>query len=296
MELKDIKREFDKTFEFEVFPTGSLVLDRVILGCGGLPAGRMIELAGEWGAGKSTIAQFIASAFMKKGVVLYIDNENSIDAGRMREMGVDVRSERFVVSQVELERLFPMIKDFVLKVREAGVQNVLVILDSLPATTHKEEMGIGYMSRYISGYIPSFSQFLIKTGTIFLIINQYRSLINFGDDFYPVQDKVWTPGGYALKHFVHIRVAIRCIKTYDDGIESVLLTMKNKFSSPAKSSIRINFRTGIDMRDDLRKYLIYLGKLKEDKRSKKWKLEGHDKLLEYDDPIIDELGLRILNL
>lgn len=294
MELKDIKKEFDKSFEFEVFPTGSFVLDKVIFGCGGLPFGRIIELAGEWGAGKSTIAQFIASAFMKNGVVLYIDNENSIDAVRMREMGVDVRSERFIVSQVELEKLFPIIKDFVLKVREVGEQNVLVILDSLPATTYKEDMGIGYISRYLSAYLPAFSQFLIRTGTIFLIINQYRSLINFGDDFYPVQDKVWTPGGYAIKHFAHIRVAIRCIKTYDDGIESVLLTMKNKFATPAKSSLKINFRTGIDMRDDLRKYLIHLGKLKEDKKSKKWRLEGYDKLLEYNDPIIDELG--ILNL
>nr|HID13452.1 DNA recombination/repair protein RecA [Anaerolineae bacterium] len=76
--------------QVEVIPTGSLALDRA-LGVGGIPRGRVTEIYGPDGAGKTTLAQHIvAQAQRLGGVAAYIDMEHAIDPDYMRKCGVDV--------------------------------------------------------------------------------------------------------------------------------------------------------------------------------------------------------------
>ena len=63
----------------DVIPTGSLALD-LALGVGGVPRGRVTEIYGPEGSGKTTLCQHIvAEAQRAGGVAAYIDMEHALD-------------------------------------------------------------------------------------------------------------------------------------------------------------------------------------------------------------------------
>ena len=63
----------------EVVSTGSLSLD-IALGAGGVPQGRITEIYGTEGAGKSTLALHIMAETQKKGgTAAYIDVEHALE-------------------------------------------------------------------------------------------------------------------------------------------------------------------------------------------------------------------------
>lgn len=73
----------------EVIPTGILPLD-VALGIGGLPRGRVIEIFGPEGGGKTTIAlHALAEAQKAGGYAAFIDAEHALDPRLAAVLGVD---------------------------------------------------------------------------------------------------------------------------------------------------------------------------------------------------------------
>ncbi|MCD6553374.1 MAG: DNA recombination/repair protein RecA, partial [Anaerolineae bacterium] len=74
----------------EAIPTGSLSLD-IALGIGGVPRGRVIEIYGPEGSGKTTLAQHIvAEAQRMGGIAAFIDMEHALDPAYAARCGVDV--------------------------------------------------------------------------------------------------------------------------------------------------------------------------------------------------------------
>src|SRR6187200_2034080 len=62
-----------------VIPTGSLALD-VALGIGGIPRGRVVEVFGPEGSGKTTVClHIIAEAQAAGGIAIFIDAEHALD-------------------------------------------------------------------------------------------------------------------------------------------------------------------------------------------------------------------------
>src|SRR5438034_1291968 len=71
-------------------PTGSLDLD-LALGVGGIPRGRITEIYGPEGAGKTTLAlSVIAQAQAAGGSAGYIDTEHALDPHWAATTGVDL--------------------------------------------------------------------------------------------------------------------------------------------------------------------------------------------------------------
>ena len=65
--------------QVESIPTGSLALD-IALGVGGIPRGRVTEIYGPEGSGKTTLCQHIVSEAQRMGgVAAYIDMEHALD-------------------------------------------------------------------------------------------------------------------------------------------------------------------------------------------------------------------------
>src|SRR5689334_22870552 len=63
----------------EVIPTGAISLD-VALGIGGYPRGRVVEIYGPEGSGKTSIAlHAIANAQKKGGIAAFVDAEHALD-------------------------------------------------------------------------------------------------------------------------------------------------------------------------------------------------------------------------
>ena len=83
--------------QVNVIPTGSLALD-IVLGVGGLPRGRVIEIYGPESSGKTTLCQHvIAEAQRNGGLCAFVDMEHALDPKYAECCGVNV--EELYVSQ-----------------------------------------------------------------------------------------------------------------------------------------------------------------------------------------------------
>ena len=70
--------------------TGSLALD-IALGIGGIPRGRILEVFGPEGSGKTTVClHIIAEAQHAGGIAAFIDAEHALDPTYARELGVNI--------------------------------------------------------------------------------------------------------------------------------------------------------------------------------------------------------------
>src|SRR5439155_7892759 len=80
-----------------VISTGSIALD-IALGVGGVPRGRIIEVFGPEGSGKTTVSlHIIAEAQRNGGIAAFIDAEHALDPTYARELGVNI--DELLVSQ-----------------------------------------------------------------------------------------------------------------------------------------------------------------------------------------------------
>src|SRR4026208_812044 len=83
--------------EIMTIPTGSLALD-IALGIGGIPRGRVVEVFGPEGSGKTTVClHIIAEAQKQGGIAAFIDAEQAIDPPHARAVGVNI--DELLVSQ-----------------------------------------------------------------------------------------------------------------------------------------------------------------------------------------------------
>lgn len=236
--------------------TGAPSLD-YILGIGGLPKGRIIELYGPEGSGKTSLAWSVcAQAIEAGGIVGYVDAENAIDWDHAAWMGVD---RRYVaLSQPSSgEEGLQMAESFA---KELGAS--VVVVDSVAALIPKAELEgeigdvhVGQTARLMSQALRKLSGVGNETGTIFIFINQLREKIGgYGNP-------ETTPGGRALKYYASVRLDIRSAasaRITSGGRDNVVgqictvKTVKNKLAAPfKKAEYKLYFEKGIDAADSV---------------------------------------------
>ena len=218
---------------FTVIPTGSLALD-LALGVGGIPRGRVIEVFGPEGSGKTTVSlHMIAEAQAKGGIAAFIDAEHALDPTYARELGVNI--DELLVSQPDSGEQALEIADML--VRSAAMD--IVVIDSVAALVPRAEiegeMGdthVGLQARLMSQAMRKLSGSLSKFDTTAVFINQLREKIGvmFGSPEV-------TPGGRALKFYSSVRLDVRKIENLKDGTEVVgsrtrVKVVKNKVAPP----------------------------------------------------------------
>ena len=218
---------------FTVIPTGSLALD-LALGVGGIPRGRVIEVFGPEGSGKTTVSlHMIAEAQAKGGIAAFIDAEHALDPTYARELGVNI--DELLVSQPDSGEQALEIADML--VRSAALD--IVVIDSVAALVPRAEiegeMGdthVGLQARLMSQAMRKLSGSLSKFDTTAVFINQLREKIGvmFGSP-------ETTPGGRALKFYSSVRLDVRKIENLKDGTEVVgsrtrVKVVKNKVAPP----------------------------------------------------------------
>ncbi len=160
-------------------PTGILSVDTHVLGIGGLPRGRIIEIYGPESAGKTTVAlTVVASAQALGGKAAFIDVEHALDPAWAAVNGVDV--EHLLVSQ-------PDHGEQALEIVEALVRSAafdVVVVDSVAALVPKAElegdMGASFMglqARLMSQAMRKLTGIVSKSNTCLIFINQVRDKI-----------------------------------------------------------------------------------------------------------------------
>lgn len=217
--------------------TGSIGLD-AILGVGGLPRGRIIEIFGPESSGKTTLAlHVIAEAQKAGGIAAFIDAEHALDPEYAQRIGVKL--PELLISQPDTgEQALDIVESLV---RSGNVD--VIVIDSVAALTPKDEiegeMGqqhMGKQARLMSQALRKLTAIAARSKTIVIFINQIRMQIGvmFGNP-------ETTPGGKALKFYTSVRLDIRRIASIKKGEEIVggrvrVKVVKNKVAAPFKTT------------------------------------------------------------
>ncbi|MEA3308810.1 MAG: recombinase RecA [Chloroflexota bacterium] len=260
--------------QVEIIPTGSLALD-IALGVGGLPRGRITEIYGPEGSGKTTVAQHVVAECQKRGgVAAFIDMEHALDPTYALNLGVDV--DNLYISQ-------PDTGEQALEIAEALIRSGavdIIVIDSVSALVPRAEiegeMGDshpGLQARLMSQALRKLSGVIKQSNTIMLFTNQLRMKIGvmFGSP-------ETTSGGRALKFYASVRLDIRRIKSIKlkgerIGQRTRVRVTKNKVAPPFRvAEFDIMYGKGVSHEGELLDIGLDVGVL--DKRASYYYYEG----------------------
>jgi recombination protein RecA len=230
----------------EAIATGNLALDAA-LGVGGLPRGRITEVYGAEGSGKTTLAlAVIAQAQREGGTACYVDAEHALDLGWAEVCGVDVA--QLLLHQPDSgEQALAVCKALV----NSGAVDVLVI-DSIAAIVPQAELDgeigahrPGLQARLLSDALRRLNAKIATTGTLLLATNQLRE--RAGVEGAPV----YSSGGRALGYYASVRLDLRPLGEKHAGGQVVgrriaVTVAKSKVSRPGQvATVEIRHDSGL---------------------------------------------------
>lgn len=181
---------------------------------GGIPFGKILEVAGEESSGKSLIAYDFAYACQQLGgKVIWVDAEQSWMNSWAEQNGVDPNKVT-LVNDTRIEYVADVVADLAILLRSQLTHNepILLVVDSIAAmdcadnidskmVDGKSEMGGRAKALY--KYFRIRSELFYKLGVTQIYINQLRTALNVGFG----KDNTTTTGGAALKFYASIRAA-----------------------------------------------------------------------------------------
>ena len=255
--MKQIEKQFGKgsvmrlgdrpSVDVDSIPTGSLLLDH-ILGVGGYPKGRVVEIYGPESSGKTTLAlHAIAEVQKLGGRAAFIDVEHAIDPIYASNLGVDI--DELILSQPDFGEQALEICEILARSNQID----LIIVDSVAALVPQAEFEgsisdntVGGQARLMSKALRKLVGVLNKSSCCIIFINQLREKVGvlYGNP-------ETTSGGRALKFYSSIRLDIRRTEILKNGTDNVgnLVTVKvvkNKVAPPLKScKLEIVYGKGI---------------------------------------------------
>jgi recombination protein RecA len=209
----------------DVIPTGSFALDR-ILGVGGVPKGRIIEIYGPASSGKTTLALSVVAQAQKQGAVAaFVDVDHTLDLKYARDLGIDC--SRMLLSQPDCGEQAMDVTEALVRSGEVGI----VLVDNVAALTPKAEIDgemadnhIGLQARLMSRAMRRLASLAYQTGTTLVFINKTGT-------------PEATTGGNALKFYASVRLDVRCIGCLKKGDVVIgnrmrIKVVKNKMAPP----------------------------------------------------------------
>jgi recombination protein RecA len=233
--------------------TGSLGLD-LALGCGGMGLGRIYEIFGPAGGGKSTLAVNVVIQAQKRGMnCLYVDAEHAIDPALLRSYGVNTKELKIVQGydgEGNLDILERLVKTGAFKV--AIVDSVSALIPRAEADVDISTEQMGKHAKLMSKALRRITPIANQTGTLIIFINQLRmKLTGFGNPEI-------TTGGEAIPFYSSGRISVRGPESkgrriVDEvsgdviGHNTIFEIVKNKLAAPfKKSEIRLIYGQGYD--------------------------------------------------
>jgi recombination protein RecA len=236
-----------------VIPTGSLALDRA-LGTGGWPRGRIVEIYGPEGGGKTTLALHAIAQAQRTGTGALIDADHATDRDAVRRLGVDPHGLVWHRGNV-LEEIAKSVEQFV----DRGVD--VIVIDSLAALMLKgrsapddfPQVKDEAHQRATEHWLKTLLAPLAKSKSVLLVLNQTREKV--GVMYGTPEMTPWET--HPLKDFASVRVELRRlahIKERDETIGSEVRAkvVKNRLAPPHRTTdLEIYFDRGIGIENDL---------------------------------------------
>lgn len=239
----------------EWIPTGSKWLDMIINAgeMGGWPVGRIIEVAGEPGAGKSFLAVIAVANALEMGITPVIfDTEGSWDSDFCAEAGFSVRDDTLHLTPPDVETLFEIVDQCL----DSG-DRYLFVWDSLASTDSRRESESGQdrdatmfdRARAVSRGWNSIQMKLSRSQSTFMVLNQlytkpgvgkYQNAMNAfteGDGIHYT-----THGGMKSQHAYSLRIRLmikRSKKNRVNAEEEVVVASGKKGGLQVGNDIRV---------------------------------------------------------
>ena len=229
----------DPKLEIPVQPTGLRELDNA-LGIGGLPKGRIIEIFGREGVGKSTMLLKLlgeAQGSEPSRAVLYVDAEHALDLRYATECGVNVYN--MLVSQPDCGEQALEIVDHCIRSGAFGLIGIDSVAALAPRVEIEGDMGdnaAGLRARLMSQALRKLTAAAARNETTVVFVNQLRPKVGvtFGNP-------ETTTGGQALKFYSSMRIELRKTVAIVRGDKAVghrvdAKVVKNKFAPPYRTA------------------------------------------------------------
>jgi recombination protein RecA len=181
--------------------TGHAALDEALRG--GLPLGRLVEVAGPAGIGKTSLAlSFCAAAQRRGGIAAVVDVDGGLERATLQRCGVD--AEHLVIARPDSGEAALQVVDELLRAKAAEV----IVVDSVAALVPRAELSLptgtapaGHLSRLMSQSVRRLTLQAAKSRAVVVFVNQFRR--SWGEDGrgYDV-----TTGGNALVYAAATRL------------------------------------------------------------------------------------------
>jgi len=238
---------------------------------GGIPIGKIVEIYGENGTGKTTISMYIMRKYMEKipnKSVVFIDAEYSFNADWANKVGINVENainanRLYIIYPSNMDDAFQACLD-VAKTQEAS----LIVLDSLATLIPKEVFAEdnvldfsrpGLTAKKQTIFFETINPLIEKNKITFIVINQVRANIS------PYGASKSVPGAFAFKHLTSLRLETKReefigSKETPSGISMTVKCHKNKTGIPFRSeNIDISTTNGLLITESNVNYMLARG-------------------------------------
>ena len=245
--LKLINRDYNGVLTYglperEIVPTGLPQLDAAI--GGGIPRGRIVEIHGSEGSGKTTLALRLAAQL--PGPTLYVDADHGLSPNMLHGAGE--------LYQLNVGALEDTLDACILAAGSGGVGSI--VIDTVAALPTKEDMRCSInagccgererQAKIMSKALPILSTALRHSGCTLILVNQIRNKpgIMYGNPEYPT-------GGKAIGYYASLRLDTRRVELTKTGelITGHLMRVKvakNKLAPPGREAeVPLIYGTGI---------------------------------------------------
>ena len=231
---------------------------------GGIAVGRITEITGLEGSGKSLVcAHLMANTQKMGGVAVLIDTETAVNPEFYQAIGLDLKKLVWVEAPT-VEDVFDRMVTLIEHIRKQPVNKnkiVTIVVDSVAAASTKKEMEAdfakdGYATDkaiIISKAMRKITGMIAKEKIALVFTNQLRQKMNAQ----PFGDQWTTSGGKAIAFHASTRIRLNHIKKLDNkkkddekviiGVKVEANVIKNRLGPPhRKAEFEIYFDRGID--------------------------------------------------
>lgn len=221
-----------------VMSTGSRLVDSAT-GLGGWPLGRIVELYGKEGVGKSTLGLHLLKEAQQNGRrALLIDSDHSFSSTLAVALGIDLDA-LLVCRAGSIEEIFFSISEAI-STLDVGA----VVVDSVTALYTSRDFSGGLLenagtadkARYLSRAIRLLLPKLMRHQTVLMLISQMRTSARavFGPP-------VVSTTGSAVRHYASVRAEIRRLIAIREesavvGARTKVTVVKNKLAAPFREA------------------------------------------------------------
>ncbi len=184
-----------------VIPTGSLALDHA-LGVGGIPRGRVTEVYGPEGSGKTTLAlSVLAQAQKAGGTGVFVDAEHALDLAWAATCGID--THKLLLCRPDSGEQALQVASLLIA---SGAVDALAI-DSVAALVPQAELDsaigeqhAGVQANLLSQALRKLAGQIARANTAVVVTNQLRQRAGTAGQ------QVYTAGGRALGYYASVRL------------------------------------------------------------------------------------------